>query len=266
MEILKKMLENGWIARIVSSIVIIIISVIAYKSVIYLLNKGEEKSKIKVFTSNKGKTYFKLVKSIIRSVFLVLTILIILQVNGINVSSVLAGVGIFGVIFGLAIQDWLKDIIRGSRIISDDYFTVGDIVKYKDMEGKVLVIELKTTKIKNIRTGNVVSIANRNIDEVEVVSYLVHVKIPMPYEVKVLKAEKAVDDIIDLIKKNEFVDSCKYMGVTELEDSCIEYLLEIECNVEKRLQVRRDTLRDILVGLEKNGIEVPYNQIDVHNK
>ena len=266
MQVLKKMLENGWITRIVSSIVIIIISIVVYKGVIYLISKGEEKSKIKVFTSNKGKTYLKLVKSVIRSIFIILTILIVLQVNGINVSSVLAGVGIFGVVFGLAIQDWLKDIIRGSSIISDDYFTVGDIVKYKDMEGKVLVIGLKTTKIKNIRTGNVVSIANRNIDEVEVVSNLVHVKIPMPYEVKVEKAEKAVDDIIDLIKKNKEVNSCKYMGVTELDDSCIEYLLEIECNVEKRLQVRRDTLRAILVGLEKNGIEVPYNQIDVHNK
>ena len=55
-----------------------------------------------------------------------------------------AGLGILGVIFGLAIQDWLKDIIRGSSILSDNYFAVGDVVKYKDIEGKVLVIEIKT--------------------------------------------------------------------------------------------------------------------------
>ena len=266
MDNLKDFFESVWFTRIISSIVIIIISLIIYKIIIYLLTKSEENAKIKMFTSNKGKTYLKLVKSIIRSIFIILTILIILQINGINVSSVLAGVGIFGVIFGLAIQDWLKDIIRGSSIISDDYFAVGDIVKDKDMEGKVLVIGLKTTKIKNIRTGNIVSIANRNIDEVEVVSNLVYVKIPMPYEVKLDKAEKAVDDILKLIKKNKEVTDCRYLGVNELADSSIEYLIEVTCNTEKRLQVRRDTIRDVLVGLEANKIEVPFNQIDVHNK
>ncbi len=262
MDKVKDLFENVWFTRGVHSLLIIVISVILYKVVILALNKSEEKA----FTSSKGKTYLKLLKSIIRSIFIVLTLLIILQTCGVNVSSVLAGVGIFGVVFGLAIQDWLKDIIRGSSIISDDYFKVGDIVKYRDMEGKVLVIGLKTTRIKDIRTGNIVSIANRNIDEAEIVSNLVHVKIPMPYEVKVDKAEKAVDDILELVKKNKEVESYRYLGVTELADSYIEYLIEVTCNPEKKLQVRRDTIRAILVGLEKNNIEVPFTQIDIHNK
>ena len=262
MEKVKELLENVWFTRGIHSLLIVIVSIILYKVVIIILNKSEEKA----FTSNKGKTYLKLIKSVIRSIFIVLTLLIILQTCGVNVSSVLAGVGIFGVIFGLAIQDWLKDIIRGSSIISDGYFAVGDIIKYHEMEGKVLVIGLKTTKIKNLKTGNIVSIANRNIDEAEVVSNLIHVNIPMPYEVKVDKAEKAVEDIINLIKKNNHVNDCKYLGVNELADSAIDYLLEVVCNPEKKYQVRRDTLRSILVGLEANKIEVPFNQIDIHNE
>ena len=190
----------------------------------------------------------------------------LLQVYGINVSSVLAGVGIFGVVFGLAIQDWLKDIIRGSSIISDEYFKVGDIIKYNDMEGKVLVIGLKTTKIQELKTGNTVSIANRNIDEAALVSKLVHVKIPVPYDVPVKKAEAAIDDIVQAIQKNERVDQCRYLGVTELADSSIDYLLEIECNPLHKLQIRRDALRAILLGLEQHKIEVPFTQIDIHNK
>ena len=266
MDKFKVFFKSIWFTRIISSVVIIIISLIIYKSIIYLLNKGEEKAKISIFTSNKGKTYLKLVKSIIRSIFIILTVLIILQVNGVNVSSVLAGVGIFGVIFGLAIQDWLKDIIRGSSIISDDYFRVGDIVKYRTMEGKVLAIGLKTTKIKDLRTSNIVSIANRNIDEVEVVSDFVYVKIPMPYEVKLKQAEKAVDDILKLISENDNVKNCRYLGVNELADSAIEYLVEVTCNPEKKLQARRDAIRSILEGLETNKIDVPYTQIDIHNK
>ena len=142
-------LNNIWYTRLVHSLIVIVLALFAYKFITYLLNRSENKSSIKLFASNKGKTFIKLMNSIIKSIILILTILMILKINGVDVSSILAGVGIFGVVFGLAIQDWLKDIIRGSSILSDDYFEVGNIVKYKNIEGKVLVIGLKTTKIKD---------------------------------------------------------------------------------------------------------------------
>ena len=257
-------IERLWHAKVIGSLILIIISFILYKITISILDKGENKSRL--FSTNRGKTYLKLIKSIIRYIFIIVTTLMILQLNGVNITSVLTGVGIFGVIFGLAIQDWLKDIIRGSSIISDSYFEVGDIVKYKEIEGKVLVIGLKTTKIKELKTGNVISIANRNIEEIEKVSSLIYLKIPMPYEVKLERAEEAINDIVEQIKKNNNVKNTRYIGVTELADSSIQYLLEIECNQEFKLQVRRDALRSILQGMAKHKIEVPYTQIDIHNK
>ena len=266
MEFLISFFDNIIYSRILKSVVVVLLSIVMYKWTVYILNKSEEKSKLKVFSSNKGKTYVKLIRSIVRYFFMTITVLIILQINGINVNSVLAGVGILGAVFGLAIQDWLKDIIRGSSIISDNYFSVGDIVKYKDVEGKVLVVGLKTTKIQDLATSNIISIANRNIEEVQVVSKFIYIRVPMPYEVSVARAEKAIVDIIELVKQNDNVNDCKYKGVTELADSCIEYLLEVDCNQQFKLQVRRNTLRSILIGLENNNIEVPYTQIDIHNK
>ena len=263
MEEFKNFWENISKTNLVSSIIVIAISIILYKIVVFFLSKGEEKNKQKV---SKKNTYLKLFKSILRYVFGIITILIVLQINGIDVNSILAGVGIAGVVFGLAIQDWLKDVIRGSSILSDNYFQVGDVVKYKGIEGKVLIIGLKTTKIQDLATSNIISVANRNIEEIEVVSNLIYVRIPMPYEVNVEKAEKAVRDILELVKKNEKAEKCRYLGVAELADSSIEYLIEVTCNPINKLQVRRDTLRAILVGLEKNGIEVPFTQIDIHEK
>ena len=259
-------LESLWKSKIISSLVIVLIGIFAYNIFAFILDKGESKVNGRLFTSNRGKTYLKLMKSIIRYIVLVVTILIVLQVNGINVNSILAGVGIFGVIFGLAIQDWLKDIIRGSSIISDSYFEVGDIIKYKDIEGKVLVIGLKTTKIRDLASGNVISIANRNIEEVQVVSNLVHVRIPMPYDVPLSKSEPTVLEIVEMIKENDNVNNCRYLGVTEFKDSSIEYLIQIDCNQQYKLQVRRDALHCIMEGLAKNKIEIPFTQIDIHNK
>ena len=247
--------------NLVASIVIILASLILYKFSTFIFNKSEKNLKNK-----KSKTYVKLIKSVLRYFFIILTALILLETNGVNVSSLLTGVGIAGAILGLAIQDWIKDIIRGSTILSDTYFSVGDIVKFNEIEGKVIEIGLKTTKIQALKTGNVLSVANRNIEVIEKVSNLVYVNIPMPYEVDLKKAEKVVGSIVERVKEKDNVYNCTYKGVNELADSFIKYLIEIECDVSKKLQVNRDANRAIIEVYEKNGLEVPYTQIDIHNK
>lgn len=266
MENIKNFFDNVWHTQIINSIVIVLVSIILYKIIVRFLTNSENKAKSKLFTSNKGKTYINLIKNIIRYIFIITTALILLQVNGVNVSSILAGVGVLGVVFGLAIQDWLKDIIRGSSILSDDYFKVGDVVKYKDIEGKVLVIGLKTTKIQDLASNNVISIANRNIEQVELVSNVIYVRVPMPYEIDIERAENTIEEIIKFSEEYETIERTRYLGVAEFKDSSTEYLLEVSCNPLKKLQARRDALRAIKVGLDKNKIDIPYTQIDVHEK
>ena len=88
----------------------------------------------------------------------------------------------------------------------------------------------------------------------------------MPYEITVKKAEKVVEDIIIKINNNNNVEGCKYKGVNDFADSSIKYLLEINCNPLYKLQVKRDALRSILIGMEENNLKVPYTQIDIHEK
>lgn len=257
-----KMLHNP----ILNSIVVIIISFLIYKAITHILVKSGEKNIFKGIKSNKSKTYLKMLKSIIRYTFLIITVLILLEINGVNVSSMLAGVGIASVIIGFAIQDVLKDIIKGIDIISDKYFQVGDVVKYKEIEGKVISIGIKTTKIETLKDSNIISISNRNIEQVEVDSNLIYINIPMPYETEVEKAETIINDIVLTIGQNNNVNECKYKGVNELADSNINYLIEINCNPIHKLQVRRDALRSILLELDKNEVKIPYKQIDIHQK
>lgn len=250
--------------RIIVSIIVVIIFLIIYKVISYALS--EKNKYLKNLTSNKSKTYFKMMKSFIRYVFFIITLLIVLQINGINVGSMLAGVGIVSIIIGFAIQDLLKDIIKGIDIISDQYFQIGDVIKYKDIEGKVLSLGLKCTKIMDVRSNNLVSISNRNIDQVEVASNLINIDVPMPYELKLEKAEAIIGEILDSVKNLEGVDKCEYRGVNKLDESSINYQIKVYCKPILKVQMNRDVLRCILVIFEKNKISVPYKQIDIHNK
>lgn len=265
MEEVKDFFSNIMQNKLVDSIIVIIISYLIYRIFHRIVMKGEKNSRLNKSITNKGKTYFKMILNIIRYVFVIITTLIILQINGVNVSSMLAGVGILSVIIGLAVQDALKDIIRGISILSDNYFSVGDTIRYGNIEGKVLELGLKTTKVQETM-GGIISIANRNIEQVEIISDLLLVYIPMPYEVPVETAEKVIGDIVEECKKINDLKDCEYKGVGQLADSSINYLMIIHCKIDSRFQVKRDALRCILQEMEKNNISVPYNQIDVHSK
>ncbi len=220
----------------------------------------------RIFNAKKRKTYLRMLRSIIIATLGAIVILIILQLFGINVSSMLAGVGIVSIVVGFALQDALKDIIRGIQIVSNDYYDIGDVIKFGDNTGEVISINLHTTKIKDINTQNVVSIANRNIDKVEVDFGYTYIPVPLPYELKIKDAEAVMGDIVKQISKDSLVKSCTYQGLTDIASSSLNYQILVTCDPLDRLQARRDALGLIVATLEKRGISIPYNQLDIHKK
>ena len=263
---ISKYLNNDLLIMIFKSLFSILISIIIYNVFVMIIGSSINRGGLGKLSTKKKATYLKMLKSIIRYVLIVINVLVILKIFGINITSMLAGVGIIGIIIGFAIQDALKDIIKGIDIIADNYYHVGDVIKYGDITGKVLSIGLKTTKLEDVYTFNIVSISNRNIEKVEIVSNLINIDIPISYDVKLVDAEEAVKDIVETIKAHKKVINCEYRGVNDLADSSIKYQIKVYCNPINKVQIRRDSLRYILVGLDKYHLSVPYNQIDVHQK
>ncbi len=266
MEESKSFVENILQNKLFQTILVLVVSLIIYSIITRFIKKKQEKSKLNAKLQGKEKTYLKMISNFVKYAFFIIVFIIILQINGIDVSSMVAGLGVVGIIVGFIVQDAFKDIIRGVGIISDNYFKVGDVVKYNSIEGKVLSLGIKTTKIQDIRTQNIVSIANRNIEQIEILPNVIYINIPLPYELKVQDAENVANEIVSEIQKEDNIQSCSYKGVNNLGESSIEYLIAIECDVNNKLQIRRDALRTILVVLERHNISVPYNQIDVHTK
>ena len=63
--------------------------------------------------------------------------------------SLNSSLDISGLIVGLALQDFAKDIIAGITIIVENQYAVGDTVTINGFKGEVIAVGLKTTKIKN---------------------------------------------------------------------------------------------------------------------
>ena len=109
------------------------------------------------------KTVSQLLSSVLKYLMIVLTILVVLADLGVNVTSLVAGLGILTAVVGLAFQDMVKDLIAGVTIIIEEQFCVGDTVVLDGFKGTVISIGLRTTEIKN-NSGEVKIVANRNVD------------------------------------------------------------------------------------------------------
>ena len=246
------------------SVVIAVIGIIVYEIIKKTINKILEKDKKRNKLDKKGRTIVKLFTNIIKYVIIVIVGVLILQIYGVNVNSIVAGLGLVSVVAGLAIQDPLKDIVTGVNIITDDYFSLGDVVKIDDIEGKVVYLGVRTTKIKDIANGNILVLANRNIDKVIKVSDEIYMEIPLSYEDETDRVVKILNKAVENIRKHENVIEADYIGIDKFADSSINYKLKILCKPENKFAVRRFVNGTIKKELDKNGISIPYPQLTIH--
>ena len=252
--------------KIAMSCIVILAGIFLYSVIDKILMSGIKNKNLNNRLDRRKKTYLRLFSSIVKYAFIVVVVLTVLQINGVNVSSMLTGLGILSIVVGLAIQDALKDIIMGVNIITDHFFAVGDVIKYKGIEGKVVSFGLKTTKIEDIATGDIISITNRSITEVEKRSDKMYMDILVPYDVSQDVIDKVSVNIVERIKQGEYVIGCRYLGLSDFNDSSISYKLEVKCAPEHKYPVKRLVNRTIKEELDKNNIKIPFTQIDIHNK
>lgn len=245
----------------------VVIGILLY-NIIKVLIRCFIKSGKNSFERKKRNTIVKLLENIFKYIIFIIVILVILEAYGVDTKSLIAGIGVAGVVLGLALQDFLKDLISGLSIMLDNYFVIGDIVEFEGFTGEVVEFGLKSTKIRNF-SGETLSVANRNIDKIKNLSQkstnlLLH--IPTAYEEKEENVKKVLNEAIkEIIKTTDADDESIYLGVDNFEASSISYLVKIHCPQDKRWIVRREALNIIKRYYDKNNIKIPYTQIEVHN-
>lgn len=260
------------IAKEIYMPIIIIISAIIIERLLKLIinkpfNPNKKRNKIDV---RKAKTLNSMLSNVSRYVVWVIAVLYILSVFGVNTAAIITGLGVASLVIGLAFQDILKDVFSGVSILFENQFAIGDLVKIGDFTGTVMALGLKTTRLQAY-TGEVKIISNRNITEV--INYsldktLAVVDIPVSYESKIDKVEKILNVTAATLKDKipALVDDIELLGVEELSDSAVVFRLVGRCKPAKHFEVQRQMKKEFKNSLDKNGIKIPYMQIEVHNE
>ena len=186
---------------------------------------------------------------------------------GVDTSSIVASLGIAGLVIGLALQDIIADFVGGIFILFDDQYTIGDVVEINGFKGEVIGFGLMSTKIKNAN-GDVLILSNSSFKEVKNFSRnnsnLV-INLDVAYDTDIDKLDKVLKALEEDVKNMENVcGDYKVLGINEFSSSSIKYLVTIECKPNSQYQVKRDYFKLVKKAFDKNKIEIPYNKLDVN--
>lgn len=229
---------------------------------------------IKIKNRRKGKknhkkedTVLNLIRNIVKYLIIVIDILIILEIYGVNTTSIIASLSVVGVVVGLAFQDTLKNMLAGILIIFDNRYNVGDVVEINSFTGEVISLGLQTTKIQAY-TGEIFTILNSNISTVinytEADSRLI-LDLGVSYSTDLNDLEKTLKKIKPKIEKLENVKGeLELLGVNSLDASQVTYRITILCKPYTHYGVKRQALKIIKEEFDKANIEIPFAQVDIH--
>lgn len=224
-----------------------------------MLSKFEGKSERMV----KRQSAVNNASNTLKVLLIVIAILSVLEINGVNVTSILTGLGIVGAAIALAAQDAGKDIIQGIRILTDDFFSVGDFVKYNGDDYQVVDFTLRTTAFKSLANGNTVIVSNRNISEITKLSGIEYILVSVPYDTDPEKADEIFKQCADEMRNVKGMSKAEYLGLREFEESSVKYQFTFTCKPSDRFKMIRATMRIIKDRLAENKIPVAYNKIIV---
>ena len=255
---------------IILPIVYIIIGIIIFSIIKSIIKKATIRRKIlKASQRQRIETLTTVLVNIIKYIIVILVLIAILSVFGINVKSILAGLGITTALIGLAFQDLAKDLIAGFTIITEGEYEIGDTIEYDGFIGEVVFIGLRTTRIRNFK-GATKIIANHYMDNI--INYsennsLAIVDVLIAYETNEEKIEKTFNKVFEEIQpKLEFATKdIELWGVNDLADSGVIYRVAVETKPMKHIVTERILRKEIKKAFDKAGIKIPYTQIEVHN-
>lgn len=234
--------------------------------IILLIIRGiVKKLKQKSDLTKEHATIIRIISNIIRGVVIALAAIAILQICGIDITGAVAGLGVAGIIVSFALQDYLKDIMSGIRIINDRYFVLDDVVEFNGDIGVVVEMNIKHTKIKLISDGSIVSISNHLIESCrkypETIG--VPVEIPLSYDLPPEEADRILNAAAEKIKEIENVTDTRYDGLINFQASAVLYKIIVFCNPKNKYMVSKNSYRCVFDELLKNKISIPYDTYTV---
>lgn len=257
---IKDFFVNNW-TTILIFIAVLIVGFIVVKILVKVFSKLMKKSKLNSMAA-------KFLTSIVKIFLYIIYLIALLSLLGIPTTSLVALVSVGALAISLAVQDVISNFASGIEIVVTKPFIEGDLVEIDGITGNVDRITIVNTRIitPDQRT---VTIPNSKISTSSVINYTtqptrrVDLVISTAYGTDVEKVKEIIKQVIDgnerILKTPE-----PMIRLSEHGSSSLDFAVRAWSNNADYWEVYFDLHEQILKAFEQNGIEIPFEQLDVH--
>ena len=223
----------------------------------------------KAFTRRKwDMTLQNYAGNIIQILLYVILLLIVVSVVGVEATSLAAILAAAGLAIGLALQGALANFAGGFMIVLFRPFKLGDIITAQGETGVVKDIQIFSTIVMTMDNKKVIIpngplinnvIVNLTAEETR----RIHIDFGIEYDEDIDKAKAAIREVLD--QHDQVLKEIPYsIFVSELADSSVNFEVRIWCKTEFFLDINYDIREKVKKAFDRNGIVIPFPQMDVH--
>ena len=249
--------------KLLGGIIVIAVGFMLVRWVLKLLGRSERFTKIE-------PTIRGFLQNLIKAVLYIIVVLTAANVMGIPLTSFVTLLGSAGVAVSLAMQGALSNLVGGLTLLLLKPFVAGDYVKIGDTEGMVQSVgtfftefttadnrhvSLPNSSLTNTAIVNFSREGTRRLDVVFGVSY----DADIDHTINTLR--EAVSMTAGILAQPEPI-----IRLTECGDSSLSFMIRVWCKSDDYWDVNWDLIEHGKRLLDREKIEIPYPQMDVHMK
>lgn len=218
-------------------------------------------------SDGQTNTMMPVIKRTILVIVWIIGLVMALSNIGVNISALLGTLGIGGIAFALAAQDTVKNIFGAFTIFTDKPFSIGDTINVNGVEGTVVDVGVRSTKILGY-DKRITTLPNYKITDASIVNISsepmrrVTVKLGLTYDTTSGKMKEALDILKAIPERVENVSdnlSDITANFTDYTDSALVityyYYIEKQGDI---LKVASDMNLEILASFNKAGLDFAF--------
>ena len=249
------------IPTILFAVLILVLGLLVTKLCLWLISKGMSKTKLEV-------TVKKFVSQVAKIILYVLLTTIVLSILGIPSTSIITVIGTAGVAIGLALQDSHSKVSGGFMLMITKPFKIGDYIIVNGTEGTVSQISIIHTRLDSasnqaifIPNGQAVNavVVNNSNNETR--------RVDLTYSISYASDfRKAREIILEILENNGMIldDPTPLVRMMQQGESAVVIAARPWCRTSDYWDVVFDTNEQVFDAFRENGIEIPFNQLEVH--
>ena len=248
--------------HLLAAAVILVIGGLVIRLIVNAVGKAVEKG-------GKQKTLLgNFIRNVTGKVCWTVLVVVVLGKIGVDITPIIAGLGVTGFILGFAFQESLGSLASGLMMALNEPFKIGDYVIVAGLEGTVIKMDMMAASLATPDNKKIV-IPNKSAWGSPITNFTalgrrrVDIQIGIDYSCDVTKAIRTALETLKTVP-GVLTDPAPAVAVASLDDSQVTLNIRPWADGANYWNVHNNVQVAIKSAFERNGIDIPFPQLTVH--